>query len=85
MVSTTRPISCFTDRSRSGEPTWPRKYFDTTMLVACCDHAFGISTLALLEHDLAAFVADHGIAQFPLDLVEGVDARGGEIPGEVES
>src|SRR6185436_10366170 len=44
MVSTTRPISCLTERSRSGEPTWPRKYFETTMLVACCDHGFGIST-----------------------------------------
>src|SRR5918993_1676682 len=41
---TTRPISCLTERSRSGDPTWPRKYFETTMLVACCDQAFGIST-----------------------------------------
>src|SRR6476619_1878705 len=24
MVLTTRPISCLTERSRSGEPTWPR-------------------------------------------------------------
>ena len=44
IVSTTRPISCLTDRSRSGEPMCPRKYFETTMLVACCDHDFGIST-----------------------------------------
>src|SRR6266545_3171574 len=44
IVSTTRPTSCFADRSRSGDPTWPRKYFDATMLVACCDHVFGIST-----------------------------------------
>src|SRR5687767_5994250 len=44
MVSTTLPISCLTERSRSGEPTWPRKYLETTMLVACCDHGFGIST-----------------------------------------
>src|SRR4249919_2222158 len=43
MVSTTRPISCLTLRSRSGEPIWPRKYFETTILVACCDQAFGIS------------------------------------------
>src|SRR6185503_3766967 len=42
MVSTTRPISCFTERSRSGAPTCPRKYFETTMLVACCDQDFGI-------------------------------------------
>ena len=44
MVSTTRPISCLTERSRSGDPTWPRKYLETTMLVACCDQVFGIST-----------------------------------------
>src|SRR5215217_6396508 len=44
MVLTTRPISCLTERSRSGEPTWPRKYFETTMLVACCDQNDGIST-----------------------------------------
>ena len=44
MVSTTRPISCRTERSRSGVPMVPRKYLETTMLVACCDHDFGIST-----------------------------------------
>src|SRR5499427_20696 len=44
MVFTTRPMSCLTLRSRSGEPSWPRKYFETTMLVACWDHDFGIST-----------------------------------------
>src|SRR5262245_33365037 len=44
IVSTTRPISCLTLRSRSGMPICPRKYFETTMLVACCDQSFGIST-----------------------------------------
>src|SRR5262245_61225022 len=44
IVSTTRPISWRTLYSRCGVPSWPRKYFETTMLVACCDHAFGIST-----------------------------------------
>src|SRR5829696_906411 len=44
IVSTTRPINCLTLCSRSGEPIWPRKYFETTMLVACCDQDFGIST-----------------------------------------
>src|SRR5262249_44122665 len=44
MVFTTRPISCLTLRSRSGEPSWPRKYFETTMFVACWDQNFGIST-----------------------------------------
>src|ERR1700704_4417934 len=44
IVVTTRPTSCRTLRSRSGVPIWPRKYFETTMLVACCDQNFGIST-----------------------------------------
>src|SRR5688572_503993 len=44
MVSTTRPMSCLTLRSRSGVPIVPRKYLETTMLVACWDHDFGIST-----------------------------------------
>src|SRR5262245_11925679 len=44
IVFTTRPISCFTLCSRSVVPIWPRKYFETTMLVACCDHDLGIST-----------------------------------------
>src|SRR5688500_4246373 len=44
MVSTTRPISCLTLRSRSGAPSWPRKYFETTMLVACWDQNLGISS-----------------------------------------
>src|SRR5882672_9248967 len=44
IVLTTRPISCFTLCSRCGVPICPRKYLETTMLVACCDQAFGIST-----------------------------------------
>ena len=30
--------------SRRGEPSWPRKYFGATTLVASCDQAFGTST-----------------------------------------
>ena len=44
MVSTTRPIICFTERSRSGEAMRPRKYFWETMFVAVCDQNFGNST-----------------------------------------
>src|SRR5437868_14538427 len=44
MVRTTRPISCLTLRSRSGVPMTPRKYFETTTLVATCDQLVGIST-----------------------------------------
>src|SRR3989338_2888425 len=44
MVLATRSMSDLTDRSRVGLPSAPRKYFDTTTLVAVCDHGFGIST-----------------------------------------
>ena len=44
MVSTTRPISCLTLRSRVGVPRVPRKYFETTMFVASWDQNLGIST-----------------------------------------
>src|SRR5258708_4260714 len=44
IVVTTRPMSCLTLLSRSGDPIWPRKYFETTMLVACCVQDLGIST-----------------------------------------
>ena len=44
MVSTTRQISWRTERSRSGVPTMPRKYFWTTTLVAICDQLVGTST-----------------------------------------
>src|SRR5438552_278740 len=44
MVRTTRPISCLTLRSRSGVPMTPRKYLETTTLVATCDQLVGIST-----------------------------------------
>src|SRR5215211_1826411 len=44
MVPATREIICFTELSRSGLPSWPRKYFWATMLVAFCDQLFGNST-----------------------------------------
>ncbi len=44
IVSTTRPIMCLTEVSRSGEPIRPRKYFCATMFVAVCDQNFGNST-----------------------------------------
>ena len=44
IVSTTRPIICFTLVSRSGEPILPLKYFCATMFVAVCDQNFGNST-----------------------------------------
>src|SRR4051812_31747499 len=44
IVSTTRPIICLTEDSRSGDPILPLKYFCATMLVAVCDQNFGNST-----------------------------------------
>ncbi len=51
IVSTTRSTSCRTEVSRLGTPasrgsslSGPRKYFETTTLVAVCDHARGTST-----------------------------------------
>src|SRR5262245_206579 len=44
MVSATRSITCFTEVSRSGMPSVPRKYFWATMFVAFCDQSTGNST-----------------------------------------
>src|SRR5215468_12576259 len=44
IVETTRPMSWRTLCSRCGVPRGPRKYFDTTTLVASCDHDRGTST-----------------------------------------
>jgi hypothetical protein len=43
MVSTTREISRRTLVSRSGDPSWPRKYFEATMLVAVWLQVVGTS------------------------------------------
>ena len=43
MVSTTREISWRTLTSRRGVPWGPRKYFETTTLVAICDQKAGTS------------------------------------------
>ena len=44
MVSATREISWRTERSRSGVPTVPRKYFWTTTFVAVWLQLLGTST-----------------------------------------
>ena len=41
--------------------------------------------VALLEDDLALLVADHRRADFPLDLVERIDARQREIARELQT
>ena len=84
ILPTTRPISCFTELSRSGVPTWPRKYFETTTLVASCDHDFGIA-IGLLEDGVAALVRDAGRAQFPLDTRENVFTGSREMAGHADA
>src|SRR5260221_9677040 len=43
MVSQTRESTCLTLVSRRDVPSWPRKYLETTTLVAICDQDAGIS------------------------------------------
>ena len=78
IVSTTRPISCLTLRSRSGVPICPRKYFETTMLVACCDQNLGISTSRCSKTTSPFSLPMTADAQVPLDLVERIHAFRGE-------
>src|SRR3990172_7217879 len=42
-------MSCLALRSRSGVSSPPRKYFETTTLVASCDQNAGTSTLSCLK------------------------------------
>ena len=53
IVPATREIICLTERSRTGEPSCPRKYFWATMFVAFCDHEAGNSTSACSKETLS--------------------------------
>ena len=57
----------------------PRKYFWATMLVAFWDQVTGNSTPRCSNAGLRG-IADHGVANLPLDAVEGVLARLREAP-----
>ena len=65
IVSTTRPTSCRTERSRSGVPAFPWKYFCVTMFVAVIDQDFGTSTsfcskkTSPLSFEMAAVRSSH--------------------------
>ena len=72
MVSATRPMSWRTLRSRSGVPRWPRKYFGDHHVGGRLRPELGHLDVLLLEDLLALLVRDHGVAQLPLDGVEGV-------------
>ena len=78
IVSTTRPIICLTLDSRSGEDMRPRKYFCATMFVAVCDQNFGNSTPFCSKTE-AVLAGDEGVAELPVDLVEGVAPGDGEV------
>ena len=71
--------------SRSGLPSGPRKYFDTTTLVASCDHAVGISTSCCSKTTspfspwMTALRRSHSTAS------NGSQVRGGEVAGERQS
>src|SRR5262249_54098045 len=62
IVPDTRPTISFTERSRVGELSWPRKYFWATMFVAFCDHDFGNSTFSCLNDPTAAVRVSHSTA-----------------------
>ena len=68
IVSTTRPMSWRTERSRCGVPGFPEKYFCATMFVAVIDHAFGTSTSFCSKNTspfsfvIAAVRSSHSIA-----------------------
>ncbi|GIT12693.1 MAG: hypothetical protein CM1200mP34_0990 [Verrucomicrobiales bacterium] len=54
MVRATRWINCRTEVSRCGVPCSPKKYFETTTLVASCDQPLGTSTSSCLKMILPA-------------------------------
>ena len=68
-------MSCLTLFSRSGVPTWPRKYLLTTTLVASWLQRLRDLDVLLLEDGLAGLAGDGGGPELPLDLVVGVDVR----------
>ena len=85
MVSTTRPISCLTERSRSGDPTWPAEILRDDDVGRLLRPGLRHLDPALLENNGALFVADDRIAQFPFDLIERVGARGREESRKLEA
>ena len=89
IVSTTRPINCRTLCSRSGAPSWPRKYFETTMLVACWDQNAGTSTPCCSKTtsprslEITADRVSHSISSKGSTPVR-LNTRGNSRPGPVE-
>ena len=82
MVVTTRPISCLTDRSRSGRAELSAEILRDDDVGGLLRPGLRNLDVPLLEDHLSTFVADHGGAQLPLDVVERVHARAAEIAGE---
>jgi hypothetical protein len=74
MVSTTRPISCLTELSRSGVAHLPAEVLRDDDVGGLLRPELGNLDVALFEDDLALLVADDGGADFPLHFVERVHA-----------
>ena len=86
MVSATRSMTCFSDDSRSGVPSVPRKYFWVTMLVALSDQVVGNSTPSCSKAtDPSRKLVMRGVAPLPRDLVVGVHALGGEVAADADA
>src|SRR2546429_9973113 len=70
MLLTTRSMSCLTLDSRSGVPTCPRKYLDTTTLVASWLQNLGTSTsfcsktVLPVSEEMAAVRSSHSISSY---------------------
>ena len=73
IVSTTRPISCLTLRSRSGRADLPAEILRDDDVGGLLRPELRDLDVALLEDDLALLVADHRRADLPFDLVERID------------
>ncbi len=86
MVSTTRSMTCFSERSRSAVPRVPRKYFWATMLVALTDHVDGELDAELLEGDRPVVqLVMRASRRSHVDLVVGVDPLGGEVAADADA
>ena len=81
-------------RARSGRarcsrapamPSWPRKYFEATMLVAVWHQVVGTSMPCCSKTGWPALVVDDGRAQLPGHLVVGVASRLREVPPESQA
>ena len=84
-MSTTREIRSLTLRSRSGEPSAPRKYFEATMFVAVWLQVVGTSMPCCSKTGWPRLVIDDRGARLPGELVVGVAPLPGEVTPEAQA